>query len=133
VNARPARIVPLAYAVMIALGALALMLPQATAEGRSAPFLVALFTSTSAITVTGLAVVDTAAYWSPFGHAIIFALFQIGGFGVMSGAALLAILVARRLNLSTQLMVQREAAASRWETSPACCASRSPASSSCNF
>ena len=108
-NARPARIVPLAYAVMIALGALALMLPQATADGRSPPFLVALFTSTSAITVTGLAVVDTAAYWSPFGHAIIFALFQIGGFGVMSGAALLAILVARRLNLSAQLMVQREA------------------------
>ncbi len=104
----PARLVPLAFLVAIVAGTLLLMLPPARAGAGSAPFLVALFTATSAICVTGLTVVDTATYWSGFGQAIILALFQLGGFGIMSGATLLGLLVSRRLRLSTRLLAQAE-------------------------
>lgn len=104
----PARLVPLAFLVVIAIGTAGLMLPAARAGGGSAPFVVALFTATSAVSVTGLAVVDTATYWSGFGQTLILVLFQIGGFGIMSTATLLALLVSRRLSLSRQLVVQAE-------------------------
>lgn len=104
----PARLVPLAFLFLIAAGTAALMLPGAAAGPGGAPFLVALFTATSAVSVTGLAVVDTAAYWTRFGQVVIFALFQLGGFGIMSAATLLVMLVSRRLSLSRQLMLQAE-------------------------
>src|SRR5688500_17885025 len=84
------------------------MLPVARAGEGGAPFLTALFTATSAVCVTGLAVEDTPAYWSGLGQAIILALFQVGGLGIMTGATLLGLLVARRLRLSTRLLAQAE-------------------------
>ncbi|WP_431280892.1 TrkH family potassium uptake protein [Humitalea sp. 24SJ18S-53] len=104
----PARLVPIAFLCVIILGTGLLMLPIARAGAGSAPFMIALFTATSAVCVTGLAVQDTATYWSSFGHAVILALFQIGGFGIMSGATLLGLLVTRRLRLSTRLVAQAE-------------------------
>ena len=58
--------------------------------------------------VTGLTVVDTRTYWSGLGQGLILALIQVGGFGIMSGATLLGLLVARRLRLSTRLVAQAE-------------------------
>jgi len=104
----PARLVPLAFLLAIALGTGVLMLPAARAGEGSAPFLTALFTATSAVSVTGLAIVDTPTYWSGFGQAVILALFQAGGLGIMSGATLLGLLVSRRLRLSTRLVAQAE-------------------------
>lgn len=104
----PARLVPLAFLILIGAGTAALMLPAAKAGPGGAPFLVALFTATSAVSVTGLAVVDTAVYWTRFGQGVIFALFQLGGFGIMSAATLLVMLVSRRLSLSRQLVLQAE-------------------------
>ena len=104
-----ARLVPAALMALIVVGAALLMSPMARVEGAGAPFLTSLFTATSAVTVTGLAVVDTAAYWSPFGQAVIFILMQIGGFGIMSGATLLMLMVSRKHKLSAQLMAQTEA------------------------
>ena len=104
----PARLVPLAFLLAIALGTALLMLPAARAGEGSAPFLTALFTATSAVSVTGLAIVDTPTYWSGFGQAVILALFQAGGLGIMSGATLLGLLVSRRLRLSTRLVAQAE-------------------------
>ncbi len=104
----PARLVPLAFLVAIAAGTLLLLLPIARAGPGGAPLLIALFTATSAICVTGLAVVDVPTYWSGFGQAVILVLFQIGGFGIMSGATLLALLVTRRLGLTTRLVAQAE-------------------------
>ena len=104
----PARLVPLAFLLAIALGTVLLMLPISRAGEGSAPFLVALFTATSAVCVTGLIVVDTPTYFSPFGQAVILFLFQIGGLGIMSGATLLGLLVSRRLSLSTRLIAQAE-------------------------
>jgi len=104
----PARLVPLAFLVVIALGTALLMLPQARAGEDAAPLITALFTATSAVCVTGLVVVNTGTYWSPFGQSVILLLFQVGGFGIMSGATLLSLLVTRRLCLSTRLMAQAE-------------------------
>lgn len=104
----PARLVPLAFLALIALGTLLLMLPFARTGEGSAPFMTALFTATSAACVTGLVVVDTATYWSPFGQAVIMLLFQVGGFGIMAGTTLVILLVSQRLRLRTRLIAQAE-------------------------
>ena len=104
----PARIVPLAFLGAIALGTTVLMLPVSRAGPGSAPLLDAVFTATSAVCVTGLVVVDTPAYWSTFGQVVIVALIQIGGFGIMTMATLLSLLVLRRLGLASRLVVAAE-------------------------
>ena len=80
------QLIILGFAALILLGTLLLMLPFASADGRAAPPLEALFTSTSAVCVTGLVVRDTALSWSPFGQAVILCLIQIGGMGVITVA-----------------------------------------------
>jgi trk system potassium uptake protein len=104
----PARLVPLAFLGAIAFGTAVLMLPISRAGRGSAPLLEALFTATSAVCVTGLVVVDTPSYWSVFGQAVILALIQIGGFGIMTMATLLSLLVLRRLGLASRLVAAAE-------------------------
>ena len=89
----PARLVPAGFLAIIALGTALLMLPLSRAAEGAAPFMTALFTAVSATCVTGLAVVDTPTYWSSFGQGVILLLFQVGGFGIMTGASLLGLLV----------------------------------------
>ncbi len=84
------------------------MLPWASASGQSAPWLVALFTATSAVCVTGLAVVDTGTYWSQMGQGLVMALIQVGGFGMMTSAALMGLLIGQRMKLRTRLLLQSE-------------------------
>lgn len=81
-----AQIIIIGFAGVILLGSLLLMLPFATRDGQGAGFADALFTATSAVCVTGLIVRDTATYWSEFGQAVILALIQIGGMGVITVA-----------------------------------------------
>ena len=71
----------LGFAGVILLGTLLLMLPVSSADGIVTPFDEALFTSTSAVCVTGLVVQDTGSYWSGFGQTVILILIQIGGLG----------------------------------------------------
>ena len=78
-NFTSAQVIILSFIVMILTGSLLLMLPFATADGKGASFLDALFTATSASCVTGLIVQDTATYWSGFGQLVILVLIQIGG------------------------------------------------------
>ncbi|MCW6005036.1 TrkH family potassium uptake protein [Micromonospora sp. CPCC 205371] len=104
----PARIVPFAFVCAIAVGTVVLMLPVSRAGEGHAPFVTALFTATSATCVTGLITVDTPTYWSPFGQATIMAMIQIGGFGIMTLATLLGVLVSRRLGLRNRLIAQAE-------------------------
>ena len=69
--------------------------------------MVAFFTATSAVCVTGLIVVDTGTYWSPFGQAVILGLIQVGGFGFMTGSTLiLFLLLGRRTRLRDRVLVQ---------------------------
>ncbi|QGN46726.1 TrkH family potassium uptake protein [Micromonospora sp. WMMD558] len=107
---RPVRLVPIGFGLAILVGTLLLMLPWATGQQRYTPFMIALFTATSAISVTGLTVVDTPNYWTEFGLAMITVLTQIGGLGILTGATLVILAVARRLGLRNRLLVQAETA-----------------------
>ena len=102
----PVRLVPLAFAAVIVFGTALLMLPIAH-PGEVQP-LVAAFTAVSATCITGLTVVDTATYWTPFGKGVIMLLTQMGGFGIMSAATLLALAVRGRIDLSSSLVTQTE-------------------------
>ncbi|MGB4361120.1 MAG: potassium transporter TrkG [Rhodoferax sp.] len=101
-------ILVLAFLTVILLGTGLLMLPLSHAKGEVTPFLTALFTSTSAVCVTGLVVVDTGTYWSSTGQGIIMALFQLGGFGMMTSATLMGLLVSGSIRLRTQRLLQAE-------------------------
>lgn len=99
---------PIAFLVAIAGSTSLLMLPGARADPEgSTSFVTALFTATSAICVTGLTVVDTS-HWSDFGHAVIIGSVHLGGYGIMTAATLLALLVARRFGFRTRLLATTE-------------------------
>ncbi|MGB7407005.1 MAG: potassium transporter TrkG [Pontixanthobacter sp.] len=104
----PVRLIPLLFLGAIAFGTALLMLPVMTADGQWTGFVTALFTSTSAVAVTGLIVVDTATYWSPLGKCVILFLFQIGGFGIMTAATLLGLAAGRGVSLSHKMATQVE-------------------------
>lgn len=104
----PVRLVPLAYLCMISIGTLLLMLPAARTAQADEGFMPALFTSVSAVCVTGLITVDTPTFWTPFGHAVILGLIQVGGFGIMSLGTLLALLLRKKIGLHGQLVAQSE-------------------------
>ena len=100
------QIILLGFAGVILLGALLLMLPISSAERVITPFNEALFTSTSAVCVTGLVVKDTGSYWSAFGQAVIITLIQIGGLGVVTIAASFSMLAGRRISLMQRSTMQ---------------------------
>ncbi|MCG2621808.1 TrkH family potassium uptake protein [Arthrobacter sp. I2-34] len=106
--AHPAQVIVLGFAGAIAAGTLVLMLPAAKHGPGGASLLEALFTSTSAVCVTGLSTVDVEHFWTPFGHAVIMVLIQVGGFGVMSFGTLLGVLLARRLGLRSRISTAAE-------------------------
>lgn len=93
------RIIVFGFAAVILIGALLLMTPFASKSGQPTDFLTALFTSTSAVCVTGLVVVDTGTYWSLFGRVVIISLIQIGGIGVVTVAAAISLAAGRRIGL----------------------------------
>lgn len=101
----------LGFAGVILGGTGLLMLPFSTVSGKSASFLDALFTAATSVCVTGLVVQDTGTYWSVFGQAVILLLIQIGGLGVITVAALLAILSGRRIGLMQRSTIQEAVAA----------------------
>lgn len=104
----PVRSVPLAFLGVIIVGAGLLMLPLSRTGSEPDFLMPALFTSVSAVCVTGLITVDTATFWSPFGQAVILGLIQAGGFGIMTLATLLALLVRKNIGLRGQLVAQSE-------------------------
>ena len=108
VIAHPVRSLPLTFLAFIILGTGLLLLPAARYSHEGSSVMPALFTSVSAVTVTGLATVDTATYWTPTGQVIILFLVRIGGLGIMTLATLLVLLVGGRLRLRTRLLAQAE-------------------------
>ena len=100
------KLIVLGFAGVIVLGALILMLPFSSTAGVVTPFHEALFTSTSAVCVTGLVVQDTGSYWSAFGQTVILLLIQIGGLGVVTVAALFAMLSGRKISLMQRSTMQ---------------------------
>ncbi|MEX1021649.1 MAG: potassium transporter TrkG [Dehalococcoidia bacterium] len=94
----------LGFLTVILAGTVLLMLPIATEDRESAGFMRALFTSTSAVCVTGLVVTDTRAYWSTFGEVTILALIQLGGLGFMTSSTLLLLFFGRRLSVAQRVI-----------------------------
>jgi len=101
----PARIVIVGFAFLISIGTILLMLPVASTDEHIG-FVNALFTSTSAVCVTGLIVVDTGSAFSLFGQAVILILIQSGGLGIMTMSTLFLMLAGRRPGLTGQIVVQ---------------------------
>ena len=99
------RVMALTFLGIIALGALLLMLPFASRNGRSAGPVTALFTATSATCVTGLVLADTWSQWSNFGQAVILAMIEVGGLGFMSAASLAWFSLRRKISIQQQLVM----------------------------
>ncbi|HOX08425.1 MAG TPA: potassium transporter TrkG, partial [Planctomycetota bacterium] len=99
---RPAHRLILGYLVAIATGALLLWSPWAAAPGREIAFVDAVFTATSAVSVTGLSTVDTGTCFSPFGQLVILLLLQLGGLGVMTFSTFLLLGVSGRASMAVR-------------------------------
>ena len=100
------QIIIIGFFSLIIIGTILLMLPISTRSGQWASFGTALFTSTSAVCVTGLVIKDTALYWSTFGQAIILIMIQIGGLGIVSVAVFIAMLSGRKISLLERSVLQ---------------------------
>ena len=107
------QLIAAAFTAIILLGTFLLMLPIASASGAMTNFFDALFTATSAVTVTGLTTVDTATYWSTAGHVIISLLIQIGGFGIIGFATLVGYLIEGRISLKNRISATSESSATK--------------------
>ena len=109
---RPSRISTAPYvlfsglAALIIVGGLLLSLPIASQSGNPTQLDLAFFTATSAVTVTGHTVVNSATYWSHFGQAVIFALMLIGGLTFMALATFILALLGQRSSLSERLVMR---------------------------
>lgn len=104
----PARLVMLVFAFIILIITSLLLMPFATVEPGTATFIEALFTATSAVCVTGLTVVDTASHWTGFGQVVVVIGVQIGGWGVMTLASILARAVSRHIGLTQRILAASE-------------------------
>jgi potassium uptake TrkH family protein len=104
----PARFVVAAFVVAIAIGTMLLLLPASSADGETTGLLTAVFTATSAICVTGLAVADTSTHWSPLGQVVILGLIQVGGIGFMTIMSLIILVTSHRLGLRRTLAAHTE-------------------------
>lgn len=100
------QVIILGFFSVIMIGSFLLMLPFATQDGAGASFSDALFTSTSAVCVTGLIVHDTATYWSLFGQAVILLMIQIGGMGVVTVAVAIVAISGRKIGLMQRSIMQ---------------------------
>ncbi len=100
-----ARVAVFSFAAVILLGAALLTLPVSSSSRQWTDPVDALFTSTSAVCVTGLIVKSTPQHWSLFGQLVILGLIQAGGLGIMTLGALAAILLQRRLSLRFESMM----------------------------
>lgn len=95
------------FLLVLGLGAILLTLPFANANGDATTFHVALFTAVSAITVTGLYVVDTQTHYTFFGEAVILVLIQVGGLGYMLGVTTALWVFGRRVGLRDQHLLRQ--------------------------
>ena len=103
---KPAQILGLGFAAVIFVGTILLSLPIVTVNGESVGIINGLFTSTSAVCVTGLVVVDTGTYWNDLGKIIILILIQIGGLGFMTMTTLAFFVMGRKIGLRSRVIMQ---------------------------
>lgn len=101
----PTRALVIGFLVIIFIGGVLLSLPISSRQQEWTSLLTTLFTATSATCVTGLVLVDTYTYWSPFGQLVILMLIQIGGLGFMSMATMLSFMLRRTITLRERMVL----------------------------
>ncbi len=102
----PGRIIALGFALMILLGSVLLILPCSVKEGAQVSYIDALYTSTSAVCVTGLIAVDAGDHFTVFGKTVLGVLIQVGGLGVTSIGAWVILAVGRKVNLKGRNLIK---------------------------
>lgn len=103
---RPGRLIALGFAGVILLGALLLWLPFTHQPGAEVRMVDALFTSTSAVCVTGLISIDTAEHFNVLGRAVVASLIQIGGLGVTSVGAAFILIAQKKMGLRSRVLIK---------------------------
>ncbi|TYQ29556.1 ATPase [Pseudanabaena sp. UWO311] len=102
----PARTICLGFVAVISIGTFLLMLPISSSNGTWSDLITALFTSTSAVCVTGLSVVDVGKFYSFWGQLFLTLLVQVGGLGYMTATTILLLLIGRRFSLRDKVTLQ---------------------------
>jgi len=105
-NLNPVRILAIGYIIIITAGTILLSLPISVQAGQKLAFIDVLFTATSAVTITGLVVVNTGEAYSMFGQLVIMVLFQLGAIGFMTLTTVYAIIVGKNITLKDRLVLQ---------------------------
>lgn len=100
------QIIILSFLAVILFGSLLLSLPISSADGRSVPYIDALFTATTATCVTGLVTVTTATAWSTFGHIVILVLIQAGGLGIITVMTGFMLMLQKKMGIGDRLLIQ---------------------------
>lgn len=104
----PSRILLLFFTLAILTGSFLLMLPAATTNGNDISYMTALFTITSAISVTGLSLVDVSKVFTPFGKLIILIYIQLGGLGLMTFSSLIFLLIGKRITYHERKILKED-------------------------
>lgn len=102
----PAQYLAIGFAAVILVGSILLNMKFVTRDNVNIGYINALFTATSAVCVTGLAVVDTGSYFNEIGQIIILCLIQIGGLGFMTMASLIVMLIGKKISLKSRIIMQ---------------------------
>ncbi|MFS8580220.1 MAG: TrkH family potassium uptake protein, partial [Novibacillus thermophilus] len=103
---KPIQVIVGGYLVLTLLAALLLYLPFSRKPGQSLSFIDALFTSASAISVTGLTVTNTAETFSLFGQIVLLVTIQLGGIGIMTLGTMIWLVLGRKIGLRDRLLIQ---------------------------
>lgn len=102
----PARLIVVGFALVILLGTGLLLLPISVRDDATVSFIDALFTSTSAVCVTGLIAIDVADHFTVFGQAVVAALIQVGGLGVTSIGVGLILAAGKKVGMRSRVLVK---------------------------
>ena len=103
---QPAQLLALSFIAAILIGTALLLLPFSSASVENVSLVDALFTSTSAVCVTGLIVQDTATYFTTYGQAVILILFQLGGLGIMAFSTLILLVAGRKISVQDKIIIR---------------------------
>ncbi|MBQ3574356.1 MAG: Trk family potassium uptake protein, partial [Clostridia bacterium] len=106
VKINPLKVIALGFAAVILLGSILLSLPCAAKSGKSIGYLDGLFTSTSAVCVTGLVVRDTGTTFSLFGQIVLLCLIQVGGLGFLTFATMILRMMGRQVSLRERMLIR---------------------------
>ena len=104
----PPQVLALGFLSLIIIGSVLLNLPIASSSGKAIGYVNSLFTSASAVCVTGLTVLNTAKDFTPFGQLVIITLIQFGGLGIMTLATVGYIIMGKKISFKERLMIKEQ-------------------------